>query len=282
MNTLTRHKHAGISYLTAGNGAPFLLLHGIPGSSYTWECVGTQLSDHYRVIIPDLMGFGESDPPSGDYYMPDQAKALKRLLDTLAIDSLFVAGHDFGGPVALTMMRLFPELQVDGLVLSQTNVFTDTPIPLPLKAARLPVIATPVFWLMIGNLPSLYMTYIAAAYQKENLPWTEFRRHLTSHGIHLTRRIFQRSLSDLPGNYGEIQAFLSKIAIPTLVLWAANDPFFTVATGERVQRAIAESSLKVYDHTGHFVPEERSQQVSEDIVKYFSEYERRSVRVTFS
>ncbi|MBZ0277534.1 MAG: alpha/beta fold hydrolase, partial [Anaerolineae bacterium] len=58
MTLLTRHKHAGISYLTAGKGTPLLLLHGIPGSSNAWERVGIQLSDHYHVIIPDLMGFG--------------------------------------------------------------------------------------------------------------------------------------------------------------------------------------------------------------------------------
>lgn len=272
MNNLTRHKHDGISYLTAGKGTPFLLLHGIPGSSYAWEQVGTQLSNRFQVVIPDLMGFGESDPLTGDYYMVDQARALKRLLDTLGIDSLFVAGHDFGGPVALTMMSLFPELQVNGLVLSQTNVFTDTPIPLPLHAARVPVVATPAFWLMIGNLPALYMTYIAAVRQKRVLSWAGFRRHLTPHGVRLTRRIFQRSLADLPGNYGEIQAFLDKITCPTLVLWAANDPFFSAAVGERIRRAITKSSLKVYEHTGHFVPEERPQQVSEDIMEYFGKF----------
>lgn len=270
MNTLTRHKHAGISYLTAGQGEPFLLLHGIPGSSYAWEDVGEQLSDHYRVIIPDLMGFGESDAPAGDYYMADQAHALKRLLDTLAVSSLFVAGHDFGGPVALTMLRLYPELHINGLVLTQTNLFTDTPIPPPLQVARVPLMNTPVFWLMIGNLPALYLTYLAATRQKRNLPWADFRRHLTPHGINLTRRIFQRSLADLPRNYGDTQAVLSQVTCPTLVLWAASDPFFSVATGERVQQAIVKSSLKVYEHTGHFVPEERAQEVSEDIVNFFS------------
>jgi pimeloyl-ACP methyl ester carboxylesterase len=151
MNTLNRQKKAGISYLTAGKGTPFLLLHGIPGSSYAWEGVGTQLSNQYQVIIPDLVGFGDSDPSAGDHYLVDQARALKHLLDTLQIQTLLIAGHDFGAPVGLTLMRLFPELNVKGLVLSQTNVFIDTPIPLPLQIARVPLLATPAFWLMIGT-----------------------------------------------------------------------------------------------------------------------------------
>jgi pimeloyl-ACP methyl ester carboxylesterase len=190
-------------------------------------------------------------------------------LDTLEVTSLFVAGHDFGGPVALTMMQLFPELVIKGLVLSQTNVFTDTPIPLPLQVARIPLIGTPAFWLMIGNLPALYMTYMAAVRQKESLSWSKFRRHLTPHGITLTRRIFQRSLADLPTNYDTVQAFLSQISCPTLVLWAANDPFFSVAIGERVQGAIGASKLVIFEQTGHFVPEERPEQVVEAIAKFF-------------
>jgi pimeloyl-ACP methyl ester carboxylesterase len=139
---LSRKKEGPVSFFTGGEGDPLLLLHGIPGSAYSWEEVGSHLSAHFKVIIPDLLGFGESDLPTNDYYMESQARAIKGLLDCLGISKLFLAGHDFGGPVALTLMRLFPELEIRGLVLSDTNTFTDTYIPPPLRAASVPVLGT--------------------------------------------------------------------------------------------------------------------------------------------
>ncbi|NJD54232.1 MAG: alpha/beta fold hydrolase [Candidatus Methanoperedens sp.] len=64
---LERFKEREMSFLKGGEGEPFLLLHGIPGSAFTWESAGMLLADHYQVIIPDFLGFGQSDPPKDDY-----------------------------------------------------------------------------------------------------------------------------------------------------------------------------------------------------------------------
>ena len=88
-------------------------------------------------------------------------------------------------------------------------------------------------------------------------------------GIDLTRRIFQRSLADLKANYRAIENMLPSIRSPTLVLWGANDAFFAAALGERVHRTIPGSRLKIYEDTGHFVPEERPSRVAQDIMDFF-------------
>lgn len=126
----------GISFLDAGSGPPVLMLHGIPGSALTWAGVGSRLNDRYRVIMPDLAGFGSSDAPAGDYYMDAQADSIQRLLSALSIDDVVLAAHDFGAPVALTLLRRFPALNVRALVIAAANVFTDTYVPPPLRLAR--------------------------------------------------------------------------------------------------------------------------------------------------
>ena len=266
---MERRKERELSFLRGGEGEPLLLLHGIPGSAYAWEASGRLLTDHNQVIIPDLLGFGRSDPPKVDYYIGAQAIAIRELLVDLGVQTLYLGGHDFGAPVALTLMRLFPELEVRGLVLSATNVFTDTHVPLPLQVARIPYLNTVFFKAMVGNRLGIRMMYLAATKEKTEASWERFSRHLTPQGIDLTRRIFQRSLADLKTNYRAIEHMLPNIKSPTLVLWGANDPFFAASVGERVHRTIPGSRLKIYEDTGHFVPEERPSRVAQDIIDFF-------------
>jgi pimeloyl-ACP methyl ester carboxylesterase len=187
--------------------------------------------------------------------MGAQAVAIRELLADLGVQSLYLGGHDFGAPVALTMTRLFPELGVRGLVLSATNVFTDTHVLLPLRAASLPYLSTVFYKAMVGNRLRIRMIYLAATKNKSEAFWERFSRHLTPASIHLTRRIFQRSLADLKANYRAIEDMLPTITSPTLVLWGTNDPFFAGSVGERVHRTVPGSRLKIYEDTGHFVPE---------------------------
>lgn len=259
---LDRGTDNGTSYLTGGEGPPVVFLHGIPGSALTWEAVATRMQEQYRVIVPDLRGFGQSEPPVGDSYMEGQARAIKELLDLLGVKECALVTHDFGGPVGLTMMRLFPEFTVRELVLSDTNVFTDTYVPPPLRIAKIPLVNTVFFQLMVGNRFGFRMLYRGAVKEKEAASWSNFQRHLTPSGMAMTRRIFQRSLADLEANYGDVERMLPDIQSRTLVLWGDGDPFFSTGVGERTRAAIPEAELIVFDETGHFVPEERPADVA--------------------
>jgi pimeloyl-ACP methyl ester carboxylesterase len=160
---------------------------------------------------------------------------------------------------------------VRGLVLSATNLFTDTQFPFPMRLARLPLFNRLFSWGMAGNRLGLRLLYESATYNKEEARWREFRRHLTGGSIKLTRRILQRSLANLRTNYAEIEATLPQITCPTLLLWGDEDPFFTVHVGERVAAVLPDAMLKVYAYTGHFVPEERPIESAEDIVLRFTD-----------
>jgi pimeloyl-ACP methyl ester carboxylesterase len=170
----SRRKLGSLSYQECGRGEPFLLLHGLSETSRAWQAVGRLLAPHFRIIAPDMLGFGGSDLPADDVYMEEQARAVKSLLDELGIASFFVAGHDFGGPVAMTLLRLYPELQVQGIVLSNTNMFTDTFVPPPLRAAGVPMLGWLIFKIMAGSRFGLWMTYRMAVARKCTLSWREF------------------------------------------------------------------------------------------------------------
>jgi pimeloyl-ACP methyl ester carboxylesterase len=267
---LHRRKVGGLSFLMGGDGAPLLLLHGIPGSALSWLRVGARLTTRFRVIIPDLMGFGSSDAPVAGGTMEDQAQAVRQLLAHLRITDLYLGGHDFGGTVALTLIRLNPELRMRGLILAATHAFADTPTPLALRMARVPGLGHLVFWAMAGNRLGLRMLHGSAAHNKDDLPWREFRQHLASSGIRSTWRIFRRSLANPRQGYAEVEALLPRIDCPALVLWGDEDPWLRVGVGARLRATLPDAVLKVYAFTGHFVPEERPIETAEDIILRFT------------
>jgi pimeloyl-ACP methyl ester carboxylesterase len=268
---LHRRRGAGLSFLMGGEGEPLLLLHGVPGSSQSWQKVGVKIASRFRVILPDLMGFGASDPPTDEFFIEAQAKAVRALLNYLQIKSVYLGGHDFGAAVAVTLMRLYPEVDVRGLILSAANLLTDTRLPFPMSMARFPVFNGLFSWAMAGNRLALRFLYESATYNKEEAVWRDFRRHFTKASIKLTRRVLQRSMANSQDNYAEIESSLSEITCPTLILWGDEDPFLTVHSGERLAAALPNALLKVYAYTGHFVPEERPIETAEDIALRFTD-----------
>ena len=83
---LQRKKIGKISYLTGGHGKPILLLHGIPGSAYTWQDTAHQLTQDYSVLIPDLLGFGSSESPEGCFARELNLELIKQLHQLLFDD----------------------------------------------------------------------------------------------------------------------------------------------------------------------------------------------------
>jgi pimeloyl-ACP methyl ester carboxylesterase len=112
------------------------------------------------------------------------------------------------------------------------------------------------------------MLYRGAVKEKETASWSHFQRHLTPSGMAMTRRIFQRSLTDLKANYGDLERMLPDIQARTLILWGDTDPFFSTEVGERTRAAIPDAELIVFDETGHFVPEERPADVASAILDF--------------
>lgn len=93
-----------VSYEDYGSGPVVLLIHGSPGNSKVWSRVGERLSDRYRVIAPDLPGYGDTTPQPLDA-VPDTAHAaaiLETLIAVVGVPTV-LAGHSYGAVVALTI-----------------------------------------------------------------------------------------------------------------------------------------------------------------------------------
>src|SRR5947207_15861847 len=115
-----------LHYSEQGQGFPVVLLHGYPFSSAIWQTQQQGLSDHFRVITPDLRGHGQSPAPEGIYEMDQMAQDVLALLDSLNVQKAAIMGHSMGGYVTLAMWRLAPErFSALGLICSQAAADTE-------------------------------------------------------------------------------------------------------------------------------------------------------------
>jgi len=129
-----------VNYLETGadtGGPVVVLLHGMASSSQTWATVMPLLGTHAHVIAPDLLGHGLSAKPrSGDYSLGAYAAGLRDLLVALDIPQATLAGHSFGGGVAMQFAYQFPERTQRLALVASGGLGHD--VTLALRAATLP------------------------------------------------------------------------------------------------------------------------------------------------
>jgi haloacetate dehalogenase len=102
-------------FVVAGDGPPVVLLHGFPETNYAWRHQIPALAKHYRVIAPDLRGYGETDKPATGYDKRTMALDLVGLMKALDVPKVALVGHDRGARVATRFAKDHPEL-LDRLV----------------------------------------------------------------------------------------------------------------------------------------------------------------------
>jgi pimeloyl-ACP methyl ester carboxylesterase len=107
---VTAYRGHSIFYQTGGAGAALLCVHGFPTASWDWHALWPELSARFRVIAPDMIGFGYSDKPvEYAYSILDQATLHEELLRTLDVRRVHVLAHDYGDTVAQELLARHEE-----------------------------------------------------------------------------------------------------------------------------------------------------------------------------
>lgn len=106
-------------------GIPVVLLHGFCETHEVWKPLKQALGKHFRVLCPDLPGFGKSPLLSGELTLPIVAKALHAWLEDLEVRSCILIGHSLGGYVSLAFLEQYPDM-VEGIGLFNSTAYADT------------------------------------------------------------------------------------------------------------------------------------------------------------
>ena len=120
-------KDGKIKYIDRGEGAAIVLLHGVPTSGWLYrDMIDSLVQEGYRVIVPDMLGFGSSDSPKGyDLYSPEAHGArLLALMDALNIGTWNHVFHDAGGLWTWELAKLAPG-RIEKLVVLNSIIYED-------------------------------------------------------------------------------------------------------------------------------------------------------------
>jgi pimeloyl-ACP methyl ester carboxylesterase len=249
--TVRLHGHP-VSFVETGpaDGPVVVLLHGIAGSSHTWDPVMPHL-DGLRVIAPDLLGHGASAKPRGDYSLGAFASGVRDLLELVGVEQATVVGHSLGGGVAMQFAYQFPD-RCERLVLVSSGGL-GREVTWVLRAATLPGSE----WVvpLLGRLAR--RTPIPPALNRCLAPGVaEVARGFASLAETDAGRAFvhtARGVIDVTGQRIDATDRLYLAAtMPTLLIWGDHDRFIPVDHGRHAADCMPGSRFEVFAGAGHF------------------------------
>jgi len=249
------HGHC-VGYRRGGTGQKILLIHGLAGSSKSWDDVLALLTPHADVIAVDLLGHGESAKPSGDYSLGAYASGLRDFLSILGIDSVTIVGHSFGGGVAMQLAYQHPHL-VDRLVLVGSGGL-GREVSWLLRLLTLPGAE----YLMPIAFPKPIVdraTEVGRRLGRRNIRSArlgEMWRAYSSLAGATNRKAFVRTMRGVIEPTGQTINATDRLYlaahVPTMIVWGDHDGIIPVAHAYAAHELISTSRLEIIEGTGHF------------------------------
>jgi len=266
-----------IFYREAGpKDAPaVLLLHGFPTSSHMFRNLIPALADRYRVVAPDLPGFGFSDAPDPEHFrytFDHLAEVIGRFIDRIGLERYAIYVFDYGAPVGFRLALQHPE-RITAVISQNGNAYEEglsdgwNPIQKywkhPTRENRLALSAflTPeaTKWQYLHGVrdetqisPEAYMldSALLARPRNDEIQLDLFLDYATNVAL-----------------YPKFQEYFRTARPPLLAVWGKNDPFFLAPGAEAFKRDTPTAEVHFYD-TGHFALETHYREISATIVDF--------------
>ena len=235
-----------IEYLEGGQGDALVLLHGFSANKDNWTRIGKYFTPYFRVIAPDLPGFGESSlDPHGDYTIRAQVERVKAFIRALKIKSLHLGGSSMGGAIAGVYASLYQKDLKSLLLISPGGVASSE--------------LSKMFRLIEEGKPNPLIPRDAEDYEymldfvfveKPFIPGPVKKALVQEAVTHqpLYQKIFKQLTNsvDIP-----LQDVMTGLPVPTLIVWGAQDRVLHVSGARILELVIPGARVEVMDAVGH-------------------------------
>ena len=251
---------ADIFYEVLGSGPPVVLLHPFPANHDLWKPAVQALVSHYRVVLPDLRGHGDSGIGVGAATMEKHAADIARVLDHEEVRRAAFVGVSIGGYALFEFWRRY-RARVEALVLCNTKAQADTA---EARAGRLQAAAEVM---ELGTEP-FFQSMLPKLVGKTTY---NTRPDLVEGALRMMRKMspedvamVQRGMAERPDSVETLKT----VNVPTLVVTGDEDIFTGVPEAELMRRNIPGSQMKVIGRAGHYSPWEQPEDVGK-LVRQF-------------
>lgn len=252
------------SYFDGGSGEPVVLVHGFAANKDTWLELAPALTARYRVIIPDLPGWGASQRVEGeDYDVRAQAARLRAFINALGLTRVHLVGHSMGGHIAgiLASRRNAPVATLT-LVATAGVHFNENDFARRVFAGETPFNASNV---------AEYDRFLHEAFAEPPFLPERIQQVLVDRAQ--GSQAFQAALLERmrTGRYGYLlERRLPKIQAPTLVIWGDRDALLDVSSTETIARVKPDARIEILPACGHMPIMEREHEVAALLRGHFS------------
>jgi pimeloyl-ACP methyl ester carboxylesterase len=265
-----------LRFMLGGRGEVLFLLHGWPGFWKDWEKLIPHLITDFRLVAPDLRGFGLSDKPRSPeaYTLDHYSEDIAALMDGLGLRTAFLAGFDVGAIVAAYFASRKRD-QVKGLVLMNPSY-----PGLGKKRLELPYASENWYQLfhltelaedLVGYNRETVKIYLSYFYNRWSFRKTAFSEQDIEEYVDTYFR------QGLWGGFNWYRArfktrysywLKDRLDVKTLIIWSDKDPVFPLEWSEGVKEFFPNAMLTYIKNCGHFIPREAPEETA-DLIRRF-------------
>ena len=245
-----------LRYWEAGQGAPLLLLHGFPSGAWDWHYLWPALTERYRVIVCDMLGFGFSDKPRGHAYsLLEQADIQQALLQHLGAEQYHVLAHDYGDSVAQELLARDREGEprLQSLCFLNGGLFPETHHPVLLQKLLMSPIGS-----LIGKrfsrkrMASTFSRVFGANTQPSEQELDAFWTMIAANDGPAVMHRLIRYMAERPVHRERWVTAMQNTRVPLRVIDGAEDPISGAHMVERYRELIPNPDTVLLRGIGHY------------------------------
>jgi pimeloyl-ACP methyl ester carboxylesterase len=251
-----------IPYLEGGNGDVLVLVHGFGGDKDNFTRIACHLTPHFRLIQPDLPGFGDATrDPAARYRMSDQVERLHDFLQALGVRKMTIGGSSMGGFIASEYAARYPG-QVRALWLLDA-AGTAEAHKSPMLESYLATGESPLLLRTPADIEKLIRaTMSRPPYFPGFLKRTLGARAIADYPLH------SEILKDLSEHSPMLETQYASLSTPALIVWGSEDSILSPAGAATQQRLFPQHQTIIMQGIGHLPMLEAPRKTAHDFLKF--------------